>query len=154
MSKRVRIDAIKKVINMEKYETFSTTADVGISIQGTGCEGLFKSAVKGLNLLLFGDQAASLDSAGSSNYRYEYQGDSPENILVNLLSEILFLQQSRGKITTDIIFDRLDENNIKAKLLIKDSNLEPGVEIKSVTYHNLKIHDRNGDKYAEVIFDI
>ncbi len=40
---------------MEKFETFSTTADVGVKIQGKGFSGLFISAVKGLNLLLFGD---------------------------------------------------------------------------------------------------
>ena len=41
---------------MEKYKTFSTTADVGISIQGIGYEGLFRNALKGLNLLYFGEK--------------------------------------------------------------------------------------------------
>ncbi|MCP5053274.1 MAG: archease, partial [bacterium] len=40
---------------MPDYETFSTTADVGIRIRGKGYERLFRNAIKGLNLLWFND---------------------------------------------------------------------------------------------------
>ena len=83
---------------MEKFDTFSTTADVGIRIQGSGYEELLQSAVKGLNLLYFDDHSFS-SSASPSVYPFEFHGDSLENILVNLLSEIVFLLQNENKIT-------------------------------------------------------
>lgn len=139
---------------MKNVETFSTTADVGISIRGKDYEGLFKNAVKGLNLLLFGDNAANLAGKGSSSYEYEYTGDSAENVLVNLLSEVLFLLQCRDKITADIKIAEAGEKNIIAHLSLLPANMAAEVEIKSVTYHNLKIIDKKGVKYADVIFDI
>lgn len=137
---------------MGKFETFSTTADVGIRVTGQDLEDLFKTAVNGLNRLLFDDEISS--SAGSTVHRFEYHGDSAENILVNLLSEILFLIQVRGLITVDLEIREAGENNITANLLLIESNLEPELDIKSVTYHNLKIIEKNGIKYTEVIFDI
>ena len=139
---------------MEKFETFSTTADVGVKIQGKGFSGLFISAVKGLNLLLFGDNTGSPANTGPAAYLFEYRGDSAENVLVNLLSEILFLLQNRDKITTGLEIKKIEENYLKAELLLIDSNLLPEMEIKSVTYHNLHIRDNKGVKYAEIVFDI
>jgi len=137
---------------MGKFETFSTTADVGIRVTGQDLEDLFKTAVNGLNRLLFNDGISS--AAGSTVHRFEYHGDSAENILVNLLSEILFLVQVRGQITVDLEIREAGENNISANLLLTESTMEPELDIKSVTYHNLKIIEKNGIKYTEVIFDI
>lgn len=140
---------------MGKFETFSTTADVGIRISGRDLADLFKSAAKGLNRLLFGAGIPPGPAfAGSTIYNYEYQGDSAENILVNLLSEILFLVQARGKITADIRITEAGENSINADLLLIESAIEPEMDIKYVTYHNLKIIEKKGMKYAEIIFDI
>jgi len=73
---------------MEKYETFSTTADVGIRIQGKGYQGLFQSAVKGLNSLYFDEQRKDTVHRTTGSHPFEFHGDSCENVLVNLLSEI------------------------------------------------------------------
>ncbi len=139
---------------METFETFSTTADVGIRIQGKGYKGLFTSALKGLNLLLFGDETGNLTAAGSRPHRFEFKGDSAENILVNLLSEILFLLQSQNKITVGIDIVKAEETRLVADLLLNEAKQAPEVEIKSVTYHNLKINEKKGIKSADIIFDI
>jgi SHS2 domain-containing protein len=137
---------------MGKFEIFSTTADVGIRVSGRDLEDLFKSAVSGLNRLLFDKKFPP--TIGPTSYHFEYLGDSAENILVNLLSEILFQVQVHGKITADIRIIGAGENRLSADLLLVDSDLELEVDIKSVTYHNLKIIEKKGIKYAEVIFDI
>jgi SHS2 domain-containing protein len=121
---------------MEKYETFSTTADVGIRIQGSGYEELLQSAVKGLNLLYFDDYPFS-SSASPSVYPFEFHGDSLENILVNLLAEIVFLLQNENKITIGIKFKEIDEKFLNADLLT-----------------NLKITRENNRLSTEIIFDI
>jgi SHS2 domain-containing protein len=139
---------------MEKHETFSTTADVGIRIQGNGCEGLFQSAVKGLYLLYFDEQCKDMTTHAYDIHPFEFRGDSCENVLVNLLSEIIYLLQVENKITIGISVDQANETYIKADLLTTPCDLEPEMEIKSVTYHNLNVKDENGIKSAEVIFDI
>jgi SHS2 domain-containing protein len=138
---------------MEKYETFSTTADVGIRIQGSGYEEFLQSAVKGLNLLYFDDHNLS-SSASSSVYPFEFQGDSLENILVNLLSEIVFLLQNENKITIGLEIKDINEAFLNADLLTIPADKEPNLEIKSVTYHNLKINRENNVLSTEIIFDI
>ena len=139
---------------MVKYETFSTTADVGIRIQGYGYNGLFQGAVKGLNLLYFGDHAAAAVKGSPEVHPFEFHGDSPENILVNLLSEIVYLLQTKDRITTGIDVKEAGETHVKADLLTIPCRLEPEMEIKSVTYHNLEVKDNNGVKSAEIIFDV
>lgn len=138
---------------MEKYETFSTTADVGIRIQGSGYEELLQSAVKGLNLLYFNDHNLS-SSASSSAYPFEFHGDSLENILVNLLSEIVFLLQNENKITIGLKLKKINETFLNADLLTIPAEKEPNLEIKSVTYHNLKINKNNDVLSTEIILDI
>lgn len=140
---------------MEKYETFSTTADVGIRIQGNGCEGLFHSAVKGLNLLLFGEHGQEVDKNGDIHlHLFEFHGDSCENVLVNLLAEILYLLQVENKVTIDMLIADVNETYLKADLITVPLQREPDIEIKSVTYHNLHVREKNGIKWTEVIFDV
>ena len=91
---------------MEKYETFSTTADVGIRIRGNGCEGLFQSAVKGLYLLYFDKPCKDTTNRAHHIHPFEFHGDSCENVLVNLLSEIIYLLQVENKITIGITVEQ------------------------------------------------
>jgi len=139
---------------METFTVFSTTADVGIKIQGEGYSGLYQSAIKGINLLLFGDKAGELAGPGSQIHPFDFTGDSAENVLVNLLSEVVFLLQSRARITTGLDIKKISEAYLRADLQLCNARIEPGMEIKSVTYHNLKIIGQDGIKSAEIIFDI
>ena len=146
---------------MEYYETFSTTADVGIRIAGRGYEGLLLSAIKGLNLLLFGHQPSPTSTPEAPDapdapdvYPFEFHGDSFENVLVNLLSEILFLLQNRMQLTVSLKINEVNETYLNAELLTTPAPEEPEVEIKSVTYHNLKIKRNNDTLATDIIFDI
>lgn len=151
----IKINVKYERIKMKEYKTFSTTADVGISIKGKGYEGLFQNAVRGLNLLYFDGKVGDWGKDVQISYRpFEYLGDSCENILVNFLSEIVFLLQTENKITIDINIKEANEIHIKVDLLTIPCVLKPEIDIKSVTYHNLLVKDKNGIKSAEVIFDI
>jgi SHS2 domain-containing protein len=137
----------------EKYETFSTTADVGIRVQGRGYDGLFRNALKGLNLLYFGD----IKNREPENYQarsFEFRGDGCENVLVNFLAEIVYMLQTENKLTADITIKEAGETFIKAELLTVTCDLVPELEIKSVTYHNFKVKDKDGFKSAEIVFDV
>ena len=145
--------ALGNCVIMKKYETFSTTADVGIRIRGKDYEDLFQNAVKGLNLLYFGEPEDTV-TGGNAVYPFEFRGDSCENVLVNVLSEIVFLLQNQNKITTGMTIKAIDETYIDANLLTIPCNREPEMEIKSVTYHNLRIEEENGILSTEIVFDV
>lgn len=142
---------------METYSTFSTTSDVGIRISGKGLEGLFRSALNGLNLLYFNQLLSKSSTAESpiEQHLYEFHGDSPENLLVNLLSEVVFLLQTKERVSVSFNIVQLDENHIKINLHTMPLHKKPELEVKSVTYHNLEIkEDKEGILSAEIIFDI
>ncbi|MCP4157655.1 MAG: archease, partial [bacterium] len=101
------------------------------------------------NALAPGSQQAQV-----SRYPIEFNGDSCENLLVKFLGELVFLLQSEFKITRDISFDAVEETFLKAVLLTVPCNLEPDLEIKAVTYHNLIVRSCDGIKSTEIVFDI
>ena len=139
---------------MKGYEIFSTTADVGIKIRGKTYEMLYQNAIKGFFLLVSGREVQTLSDHASSNHPFDFRGDSCENVLVNLLSEIIFLLYSRNCITTGIAIKIADEKVLHADLIIQSLQNPPEVEIKSVTYHNLQVKEYRGVKSAAIIFDI
>ncbi len=141
---------------MANYETFSTTADVGIRIQGKGYGELLGAALNGLNLLYFDElpQPTSEPEVLPQRYSYEFFGDSCENILVNLLAEVVFLLQDKSRITVGLAIHEANETYINMELLTIPLDREINLEIKSVTYHNLAVQENEGVKSATIIFDV
>lgn len=140
---------------MIKYETFSTTADVGIRVSGNGYTEFFQAAIRGLNLLYFSDPFEPVKSFPASLvYPFEYEGDSLANILVNFLSEIVFLVQYKQQTIIDVDLHVINETHLSCSLLNIPSPGQPELEIKSVTYHNLEVVEKDGILSTEVIFDV
>lgn len=137
-----------------KYEVFSTTADVGIDIKGDRFEEFYSNAIKGLNLLIFGFDFNKSNRQIPLSYPFKFKGDSSENVLVNLLSEVIFLVYSKNKITIGLQIKKVNDTSLDADLFTLKSTVEPVIEIKSVTYHNLKIIEKKGVKSTKIIFDI
>ncbi len=139
---------------MKPYETFSTTADVGIRISGPNLRNLFENALKGLNILLF-DRLPRVPAHTSIQQKFQLEGDSPENLLVNFLAEILYHLQQYGKVTANVTFRELSEKHLDATLHLAPLTGTPDHDIKSVTYHNLEITTGDDNQLsAEVIFDV
>jgi len=141
---------------MKKYEIFSTTADVGIKIWGRSYGDLYKNAIHGFNGLIFGKEVRSeFESCPNSTVHFfHYQGDSCENVLVNLLSELIFFLYSKQKIVVDIIIKEAGVNHLSANFQTRPLTGEPGIEVKSVTYHNLKVVQNKDIMETEIVFDI
>jgi SHS2 domain-containing protein len=145
-----------KKVKMADYEVFSTTADVGIRVRGKDYKELYQNALKGFNALIFGRPLPDTLASAPTRYPFAYTGDSGENVLVNLLSEVMFLLYTREKLTVAVEFKEAAEKQLNAHLLTAalPPGLEAEMEIKSVTYHNLHISEENGIKSVEIVFDI
>jgi SHS2 domain-containing protein len=137
---------------MKKYETFATTADAGIRFRGHDFAELYENAVAGLNVLLFGKNSELAAEKGSCHF--SFRGDSSENVLVNLLAEVLSLAYQKKQRVTDMACSHADGCSLVADLRLAQIKGEPELDIKAVTYHKLRVIEKNGVKKAAVVFDI
>ncbi len=137
---------------MRGYETFSTTADTGLRVRGRTYRELYGNALRGLNLLLFGRNPRR--GAGGECIPFRFRGDGPENVLVNLLSEALLLAYRQERCVAAADFRRAGGSSIDARLRLARCARTPRLEIKAVTYHNLRVAEKNGVLSAEVVMDI
>jgi UTP--glucose-1-phosphate uridylyltransferase len=137
---------------MGNYEIFATTADAGIRFKGRDYRGLYENALRGLNLLLFGPGRCKARGHGTSHF--SYRGDGPESVLVNFLAEVLSLVYQEKQQVLSLAFVHADGCRLEAELRLAPCLDEPKLDIKSVTYHNLRVLERNGMKSAAIVFDI
>jgi len=137
---------------MKSFETFATTADVGIRFRGHDFAELYENAVAGLNVLLFGKKG-KLPLTGAASH-FSFRGDSVENVLVNLLAEVLSLAYQKKKRVLAMVCSHADGCSLAADLYLVEIKAEPQLDIKAVTYHNLRVVEKNGIKKASVVFDI
>lgn len=137
---------------MGRYETFSTTADTGIRFSGRGFADLYGNALRALNLLLYGRNPRR--GRGGETIRLRLRGDGPENVLVNLLAAVLDLAYRQGKQVTAAAFRRAGGKALDARLLVAPWRRPPRIEVKSATYHNLRVEERNGVLRAALVLDV
>ncbi|MCU0237576.1 MAG: archease [Acidobacteria bacterium] len=137
---------------MRNYETFSTTADSGIRFQGGDFRELYGNALRALNLLLFGRNPRR--GAGGEAVTFRFRGDGPENVLVNFLAAVLELAYRDGRRVSAVDFRHAGRRRLEARLQLAPRRGSPRVEVKSVTYHNLRVSEKNGVLRAAVVLDV
>ncbi len=125
---------------------------MGIRFRGRNFRELYENALRGLNLLLFGRNSRRAEGCEFADLRY--CGDGPENVLVNFLAEVLELVYQEGKMVNAVDFRRADRHRLEARLQVAPYRRAPGVGIKSVTYHNLRVSEKNGMLRAAIVFDV
>jgi SHS2 domain-containing protein len=137
-----------------RFETFEHTADVGLRAFGETLEALFENAAYGLCSML----VRGLDSLSPTDeVSVDLESMNNEDLLVEWLNDRLFR------------FDAFDEIHAWPRLKrVADGRLEGGsgftpidwerhnfhAEIKSATYHGLRLERRDDIWVAEVILDL
>ncbi len=143
-----------------KYKILEHPADLKIRAYGKNKKELFLNMAEGMQAALrakirnprlrqgFGGRA----KPEIRNVKVE--SSSLETLLVDFLSEVLYLIQVNQEIYQDIKFEKFNDAEIKAKILGKKVE-SFGEDIKGVTYHDLEIK-QNSDKawQATVLFDM
>jgi len=136
---------------MKKFEILEHKADLMIRAFGKKKEELF------LNMLLaMGESMRSEAERAEEKIKREIKVKALDlnSLLVDFLSEVLYLTQVNKEIYNDIKFKKFTDIEIEAEL--SGQKVERfGEDIKAVTYHNLDIHQRkDGIWEATVLFDI
>lgn len=133
---------------MEEYKILNHTADIKVWAFGKTKEELFLNMMKGM--------AEILKPVPDSKYvkrNIKVKSIDLDDLLVDFLSEVLYLSQVNKEVYNNVKFNKFDDTELEGRLAgIKITSL--GEEIKAVTYHELKIEQKNGFYQATVLFDI
>jgi SHS2 domain-containing protein len=138
---------------MKKYEIIEHTADIGIKAFGKNLAESFENAAVAMFDLITDNSI--IDNVGE--YNIQIEAPDLEQLLVDWLSELLFLNTAKN-IVFGFFKIQIDEkhNSLNAKIFGEKFNLSKhkiGFEIKAVTYHMLKVNNKD-PFFTQVIFDI
>lgn len=137
---------------MGSHEIVEHTADVGVRATGdTPAEVFVQAALGLLEITGAGGGGSDGDIVG---IRLEGAPDLGA-LLVDWLSEILYLQDAHDRTIADVSVDTVDDNGLvgQATVHARISDIE-GTPVKAVTFHQLVVGRRDGVWNAQVFFDI
>ena len=139
------------------YKVIEHMADVGLKAFGETKEKLFQNAARGMFFIITGSSGFSKQE-NKQYWSIKCEGDNLENLLVEWLSELLYIHSTDFVILNDFIIKNLTNNHLQAQstgIKINESPYHIEKEIKAVTYHYLQvIKNEKGYWEATIIFDI
>lgn len=138
---------------MTKYILIDHTADIGIDVFGATLQEIFANAA----FALF-DIITDLSKVeGTIEYTISISGIDKEQLLVNWLSELLYLHEVKNLIFKDFYVADVQDTQLNAsargEIFAEDKHVIK-TEIKAVTYHCLSIVQEDHQWKARIIFDI
>ena len=138
---------------MEKYELIDHTADVGVKANGKNLSEAFENAAKGMFDII--TDKSEIESVGQ--YNIELKAPNLEQLLVDFLSELLFLNSAKNLVFGFFKVELDDKkSSLSARVFGERYNISKhkiGSEIKAVTYHMLEVRNKR-PYHVQVLFDI
>ena len=135
---------------MSGYEILEHTADVGLRAWGPSLEGCFSQATWGLAEII------GIAAPGpGERVRIEVTATDLGGLLVDWLSEVLYLHDSRDALLAGVEVDSVEPEVARGTITLaeRDRPVE-GTQVKAITYHRLSVV-RAGDRFvAEVYLDV
>jgi SHS2 domain-containing protein len=136
---------------MKKYQILEHKADLKIKVFGKTKEELFENAMIGM---LKAAKYESTKQLTTKQLTTKIKSMDLPSLLVDFLSEVLYLVETKKLVFEKVEFKKFTENEIEAILIGKPLK-RMGVHIKGVTYHDLDIHQKKDKTWqATILFDI
>jgi len=130
---------------MKKYEILEHKADLKIRALGKNKEEIFLNALLGMNASL---QPEILNQK-SEIRKIKIKSPDLSALLVDFLSEALYLIQANKEIYDNTKFIKFTDTEIEAELL--GQKVERfNEDIKAVTYHGLDIHQKKDGSWEAI----
>ncbi len=135
-----------------QYQLLDHTADLGMAVYGANLKELYSNSA----FVMFNLIADTSKVETKHSMVIEVEGNNPEELMVNWLSELLYILESRSLLLVEFNILDLDNNRLKAE--VRGEPYDPArheffTEIKAATYHQLKIEKVNALWKAQIIFD-
>ncbi|MBP2132798.1 SHS2 domain-containing protein [Methanomicrobium sp. W14] len=134
------------------FEELDHTADFLFRCRGKTLNELFSEAASAMFSVMFGSDVKSC----LIKKEITLSSDSPENLLVDFLSELLFVFE-----IDDIAFSRADvdirDNSLSAVVYGEEFNISRhsgGTEIKGISRSGLKLVKSDNMYQTDIIFDV
>ena len=135
---------------MKKFEILEHKADLKIRVFGKTKEELFSNAL----LAMTNGLRPELKAQNAKSKNIKVKSLNLETLLIDFLSEVLYLIQVNKEVYDTIKFKMFSDNELEAELFGKKIE-RFGQDIKAVTYHSLDIHQGGTGMWeAIILFDI
>ena len=134
---------------MKRFEEIPHTADWSFRAFGKDRRELFENAA----FALFALEGAIANEATQAARAVQVTGIDYESLLVNWLSELLYMQESHREVYHRFHVESLTATALRAQVL-GTPNTSIDKIIKAVTYHNLKIEQTPNGWEAVVVVDV
>ena len=133
----------------KRFEEVEHTADIAIRVWGRDLAQLFANAAYGMAC-----QLADLEKiTPASKYQVELDADDTEWLLVNWLSELLYLGERDDQVFTD--FDMLEVTPTHLRAIARGGPVEEYEgHIKAVTFSELEIIESDEGYETTIVFDV
>lgn len=138
---------------MQQFRTLEHTADIGFEAFGSTREEAFANAARALFDLIV--ESSGIDSRGE--VFVEVQGPDPASVLVNWLSELLYLHDAEGWLFRDFEIQSLHDTSLTARAFgekLQRSRHQLKLQVKAITYHQLALEEIPRGWRAQVYVDI
>lgn len=135
---------------MKNFEIGEHTADLELRVRGRKIEDIFLNAARAV----LSYAAPGPDTGPIVRREIHLTAPNREELLVDWLNEILFLQETEGAVFRSFEVRNLTDREIRA--VISGGKAAPGTgpEIKAATYHDLYIKETSSGWEAHIILDI
>jgi SHS2 domain-containing protein len=138
---------------MQPFRTLEHTADVGFEAFGATRDEAFANAALALMNLI-----VDLDTIQpSEEVPLEIKGPDPGSLLVNWLSEVLFLHDAEGWLFREFEIQDLQDESLRALARgekFQRPRHQTKLQVKAITYHQLALEKTPRGWRAQVYVDI
>jgi SHS2 domain-containing protein len=135
------------------YEILDHTADICVRVYGESFDDLLRNAARAMMDIITDREKVN----PSQEIKIKAQGETKEELLVHWLDEILFIHQVKKMVLRDFEVHLVSETEVRGKAFgesIDAERHEIGLDIKAITYHNLKIEPSDDRLKVDIVFDI
>jgi SHS2 domain-containing protein len=132
-------------------EELDHTSEIGLRVRADAPEQLFACCAQAM----FGLLRVLPDTARTAiHHRLTINSLDGESLLVDWLSELLYLYETTGALFTDCIVLRWTATHLEAHVTGYPPTEPPAIQIKAVTYHQLSLQANADGWTAQIYFDI
>lgn len=137
------------------YQLLDHTADIGVHVWATTVKDLFQEACTAMfDIITDTDRSAAV---GNHRQNICVSGQDLPDLMINWLSELLYLWTGENKLVRSVDVVRFDKLEIEALVMFDVYDPEQHTienEIKAVTYHQIQVISTPQGWEAKIIFDV
>lgn len=133
------------------YEILEHTADVGLRARGEDLARTIENAVRALAEII-----GVWHPGDGERTPIEVESGDAGGLLVDWLSEVLYLHETKNAAIAGVEVTSADERRAEGSVTLVPLRVAPeeGVQVKAITYHQLKVERTGNGWLAEVYVDV